>query len=339
MGPKILTTLQDPKYSSLDSLCMGPTFSTTVTLESILESLPENLRSLDLDVGRLSEQRRRTSCASRLGPPLHWEQEFQHVWETLPVSLRKLSLRFAKNSNDKAGLLALARTLPHSSSSSLSLETLDLRNNQMDDEVAIALASALSSSPNTIRHVILSFNTIANEGAIALAEALNSSQLISLDLSHNVAIDDAAVGALCRALETNTQLKELNLHGCNISNTGIECLLECLKLSNFSLQRVHLTSRRPIRHDREATTTISTTMDQSTQEERRALLQQLEYWLSLNRAGRQLVVQRGEQGEVPVALWPRVFARESKPNTVLSFKGPHELFFLLKENPSLFDNP
>ena len=82
------------------------------------------------------------------------------------------------------------------------------------------------------------------------------------------------------------------------------------------------------------------TEQQAVQEqgERKELIQQVEYWLSLNRVGRQLV-QRGNQRGVPLALWPLILAKKPLPNvsSVSAFKGPHELFFLLQENPELFD--
>ena len=349
VGPTILHSLQHEQYAGLEELWLGPIFSSTVTIASLVASLTAaattspRLAKLDLDLTRIAE--RRTSCGSSGSsgsgsghPDFCWEDEMRCLIQGLPSCLHHLSLRF---SNGDIGIQALAAALPRHNKGLISL---DLRSNRMSDDGAVALAHALRQAPlhKSLQSLIVSWNDIGSSGAIALAQALPYTQLKRLDLSCNKSIDDMAVQALCAALTTNVHLQDLNLFQCsNITEIGVKSLLTVLEEHNDILENIHLKPKRPIRHDPRAavaamrstydsttthqpsstsTSTITTTSttsrndnnndDKKRKETLDMLLVKLEHWLLLNRSGRQFL-RASNQTDIAIGLWPFLLAKST----------------------------
>ncbi|CAB9508620.1 NLR family, CARD domain containing 3 [Seminavis robusta] len=358
VGPKILNSLQ--QETSLQHLWLGPTFSSSVTLDKIAEILSQSqLRSLDLDLSLMAASSTTTSCnGSRRSNKATLEtNDWTCAMECFVAqlsSVEKLCLRLP--TRQEGVVLACIQGLATGlTCSNAGVKTLDLRSNRMDDQAAMVLAAALPQM-TSVRHLILTWNRIGSVGAEALAKALNHSRLERLDLSHNPALDDTAAVALSRALQTNTRLQVLNLSGCTgiTVQGGLAKLVECLgstkhnniNHNNVTLEHIYWKNQRPTRHDprmaaaAESTATATRT-NQNTDD--KDILQAMEYYLSLNRAGRRLLIHsKIGQEKVSIAVWPHVLAKTASVNKSSLIgrpaTGPHELFYLLRQNPGLFEH-
>jgi Ran GTPase-activating protein (RanGAP) involved in mRNA processing and transport len=147
-----------------------------------------------------------------------------------------------------------------------------------------------------------------------------------LDLGFNW-LGDEEVQDICEGLCKNTALRELNLYGCHrISNKGLKTILRCLKQHNTSLHKIGL---------------------QAFDEEGKRIIEEISYWVKLNRAGRyliksclapsaisseqdnqsndqQLFVQSGDSvAPAPMALWPRALEKSNK--------DPDPIYHLVRE--------
>merc|ERR1712157_549391 len=88
------------------------------------------------------------------------------------------------------------------------------------------------------------------------------------DLGYNW-LGNQEIQDICTGLRKNTTLRELNLYGCHrISHKGMKTILRCLQLHNTSLHKICL---------------------QAFDEEGQQLIEEIDYWLKLNRAGRFLI--------------------------------------------------
>ena len=136
--------------------------------------------------------------------------------DALTAELPLQQLDMSGNSIRDPGTDAIARALnrgaaPH-------LMKLNLKNNDLNDEAAVALAGA---SHSTLEWLNLSSNQIADGGGIALASALTTRRFGSLrrlSLDHN-RLGDEAMGALAAALEApeGNGLEELYVE-CNLAS-------------------------------------------------------------------------------------------------------------------------
>jgi len=394
VGPTILHSLHEKE--NLENVLLGPIFSSTVTVASIVASLPSTLKSLDLDLTRLSG-RRSSSCsggnASSASGEFCWSKEMGILVQGLPASLEHLSLRFPRHNhsnnsnpanqpisnNDDTetdiGVVALAESFIHKKTIAC-VKTLDLRGNHLGDRGVIALAGAVRHIPY-LQNLILSWNDIGSDGFIALAETLHckKNKLKELDVSFNKHLHfDKTLKAFSRALQTNVHLKNLSISNCtqDLDIAALESLLDCVKQHNFTIEHIHLDrSRRPMRHDPRAASSSTaeavdsgnaagdgpaTEADNNQSMLRREeggrkprksvdeLLRDLEYYLSLNRAGRWLLdndvdreSQRKCNKKIPVGIWPHILAKK-QPRSV-SFpsisSAPNAMFYFLRERPDL----
>jgi hypothetical protein len=119
----------------------------------------------------------------------------------------------------------LAQSLPR-----LTVVKLDLSNNYIGANGAIALAEALPTSKVT--HIDLYFNNIGASGAIALAEALSTSKVTYINLDNNN-IGDSGTIALAEALPTS-KVTHINLCNNNIGASGAIALAEALPTSKVT---------------------------------------------------------------------------------------------------------
>jgi Ran GTPase-activating protein (RanGAP) involved in mRNA processing and transport len=149
-------------------------------------------------------------------------------------NLRKLSLWF-KDANQQ-WIVASGNLLQNPQSK---LKELDLDDNDIDDEGAIALANGLATN-STLKRLSLEENDdITNIGWLALAMSMlnPNSSIEQLNLSCKD-IDDEAAAALANALVTSTKLKDLDLESNpSISNDGWRTFFNILQnSSNIALE-------------------------------------------------------------------------------------------------------
>jgi Ran GTPase-activating protein (RanGAP) involved in mRNA processing and transport len=131
-----------------------------------------------------------------------------------------------------AGAAALAVALRRSTT----LRELFLYRNDIQEEGAIAVASALMPLANTsLRRLHLHCNDIGNGGAFALSRSLRfNTTLTELFLDSN-SIGDAGGRALASALETNKTLRCLSVSWNYIGADGGECFANVLQNHNSTL--------------------------------------------------------------------------------------------------------
>merc|ERR1712194_562130 len=114
------------------------------------------------------------------------------------------------------GALKLADTMTEIGPNS-SLEYLDLRDNNINQQGACALAATLKTN-SALQRLSLALNSIGVDGALGLSAPLGAMRtvgLICLDLDF-CDIRELGVQRLATALETNQTLEELNL-----ANNGV----------------------------------------------------------------------------------------------------------------------
>jgi len=104
---------------------------------------------------------------------------------------------------------ALCQPKPHSS-----INSVDLSNCQLDDEIALQIASHILELPVSLRRLNLSGNKITDVGAAALAKTLAASGLQELDLSSN-RFTKVGVLAFCEHIPSYRHLKVLRLEDNN----------------------------------------------------------------------------------------------------------------------------
>ena len=235
-------------------------------------------------------------------------------------------MRF-ENNHDEVGALAVAEALKYHPE----LETLDLRGNRIQDMGIVSLVEAMESGDTPrLRNLILGTNRFGLEGCQALARVLDVCQLECLDLNCVEGINDDCLSLFARALYSNFHVKELNLFGCtSVTEAGARCLLECLQNNNHTLQYVNLKPKISAIATQgmliqEAN--ISASYDQ--------VMRQIEYWLSLNRAGRCLLHDDNAE-QIPPGLWAHILAKKPRPNTLYPSSGHDEIYFHLRETPDI----
>ncbi|XP_077101927.1 NACHT, LRR and PYD domains-containing protein 12-like isoform X3 [Siphateles boraxobius] len=149
--------------------------------------------------------------------------------------LRELDL--SENKIGAKGLKLLSDGLkdPH-----CKLEKLTLRYCEITDEGCAALASALRSNSH-LRELDLSWNKIGDGGLTLLSVGLKDPhcKLEKLRLD-NCNITDEGCAALASALRSNSHLRELNLSGNKLQDSGVNLLSGGLKDPNCSLEKLML---------------------------------------------------------------------------------------------------
>ncbi|KAF9177180.1 hypothetical protein BGZ51_009033, partial [Haplosporangium sp. Z 767] len=156
--------------------------------------------------------------------------------ETLKTNTTLTTLDLGNNSIKDNGALALSDALKTNST----LITLNLGNNSIGDKGAVALSDALKTN-STLITLNLRFNSIGVNGAVALSDVLKTnSTLTTLNLEKNSIGDNGAV-ALSDALKVNSTLITLNLRFNSIGDKGAVVLSEALK-TNSTLTTLNLGS-------------------------------------------------------------------------------------------------
>lgn len=119
---------------------------------------------------------------------------------------------------------------------------LNLSMNDVEDGGAVAISSALASSP-TLRDLDLSSNrSIGTVGWKAFSSCFRTSQLVNLDLSVN-GINDEAATSLSHSLMNVPTLKTLKLTGLDaVTANGWRAVLSALAHPNSSLEELKIDS-------------------------------------------------------------------------------------------------
>jgi hypothetical protein len=294
----------------VEELWLGPVFESSQTVLIAIASLPMSVTHLDLDL------RNALHLLPQAMPLLFGKHH-----------LKTLSLRLYGD----AGAVELAKWMNQNPN----LERLDLRGNRIGSMGARNIIDAIMAyglhhnNSNSLTHLNLSCNCILHGDRIGELLAVNST-LESLDLGFNwlgnEEVEDICNIGLCK----NTSLRELNLYGNHrISHKGMRLILRCLQEHNTSLHKIGL---------------------QAFDEEGKQLIEEINYWLKLNKAGRYLIksclaspsllvvsMEQGNQSDdqqppchksdresvVPIGLWPRVLEKSNK--------DPDSIFHLVRE--------
>ncbi|XP_056326881.1 NACHT, LRR and PYD domains-containing protein 3-like [Danio aesculapii] len=122
------------------------------------------------------------------------------------------------------------------------LERLRLRGCEITQEGCSAVTSALKSNPSHLRELDLAQNPLGDLGVKNLSDLLMNPQckLERLYLCH-CSITENQCFILTSALKSNpSHLRELNLNGNKIKNTGVNYLCDVLKDSRCKLERLRL---------------------------------------------------------------------------------------------------
>ncbi|CAG5119929.1 unnamed protein product, partial [Candidula unifasciata] len=150
-------------------------------------------------------------------------------------NLQKLRLR--SNNLTWSGCYVIAEGL----SRNLCLNVLDLSRNTVGDEGVQALAKFLPES--SVTEVSLENCGITSAGCDALADLLtHCKRLKHLDISTNILLD-AGICKLAKALERTSSLQNLGLNMCGITNDGFSILLDVLE-KNTSIIHMKLCYNR-----------------------------------------------------------------------------------------------
>ncbi len=148
------------------------------------------------------------------------------------TQLQTLGIR--DNDIDSESAVALADGLK----SCPQLQTLGIRDNDIDSESAVALADGLKSCTN-LQTLHISVNSIGSVGTVALADGLKScTNLQTLHISDNIIGSEGAV-ALADSLKSCTYLQTLNIGVNNIDSEGAVALADSLK-SCTNLQTLNI---------------------------------------------------------------------------------------------------
>ena len=128
--------------------------------------------------------------------------------------------------------------LAHAFGTFLQIQTVTLERKNINDVIAVILASVLKAS-TTVKKLDLSGNNIGDAGAAGLSGCLKcTTSLSELYLCDNN-IGDAGAAGLGECLKCTTSLSELYLSDNNIGDAGAAALVEGLKC-NTSLSKLNL---------------------------------------------------------------------------------------------------
>ncbi|KAG1925224.1 NLR family CARD domain-containing protein, partial [Pimephales promelas] len=220
------------------------------TLASALTSNPSHLIELDLTgndpgesgVKQLNDLLQDPDCQLKtlrfLSPAA--EEACQYVNRVMgenPFLQRKLNLSKHKLGDTQVNQIAALLQDKH-----FQLNTLTLRYCDMTDEGCSDVTSALKLNLSHLRELDLSWNKLGDSGVKNLSDLLMNPQfkLEKLHLSYCSITEEQSL-ILTSALKSNTShLRELNLSGNKLGNSGVKHLCAVLKDSHCKLERLSL---------------------------------------------------------------------------------------------------
>ncbi|XP_052392324.1 NACHT, LRR and PYD domains-containing protein 3 isoform X2 [Carassius gibelio] len=246
---QIAALLQD-KHCKLNTLTLRFCYLTDEgcsALTSALKSNPSQLRELDLSGNQLGDCGLKNICDLLMNPQCNLEKlelcgcsiKEKHCYllssalRLNPSHLRELDLSGNELKNTRVKHLCDALKDAH-----CKLERLRLRYCDMTHECCSALTSALKSNPSHLRELNLSGNKLGDSGVENLGDLLMNPQcnVEILDLCE-CSITEEQCLTLSSVLKS-THLRELDLSGNKMKNTGVNHLCDVLKDSHFKLERL-----------------------------------------------------------------------------------------------------
>ncbi|KAI4794631.1 hypothetical protein KUCAC02_031941 [Chaenocephalus aceratus] len=218
-------------------------------LASALKSDPSHLRDLDLSgnplkdsgVERLSSGLKSPACrleALRLSYCSLSEISCSALASALKSNLHLRVLDLSWNALKDSDVERLRDLLQ---GPACRLQTLSLRDCSLSEISCSALASALKSDPSHLRDLDLSGNPLKDSGVERLSSALKSPacRLEALSL-RGCWLSEISCSALASALKSNLHLRDLDLSGNALKDSGVELLRDLLQGPACRLQTLRI---------------------------------------------------------------------------------------------------
>ncbi|KAI4788427.1 hypothetical protein KUCAC02_035859 [Chaenocephalus aceratus] len=218
-------------------------------LASALKSDSSHLRDLDLSwnalqdsgVERLSPGLKSPACrleALRLRSCSLSEISCSALASALKSNLHLRDLNLSWNALKDSGVELLRDLLQ---GPACRLQTLRLRDCSLSEISCSALASALKSDSSHLRDLDLSENALKDSGVERLSSALKSPacRLEALSL-RACSLSEISCSALASALKSNLHLRDLDLSGNALKDSGVELLRDLLQGPACRLQTLRL---------------------------------------------------------------------------------------------------
>ncbi|GAQ83189.1 hypothetical protein KFL_001390070 [Klebsormidium nitens] len=175
-------------------MALADMLKSVIYIANVLQQSNRALQKLNLDNPRLFSLQEETAS---------------HIARMLANTSSLQEVKLGKHAMRDAGLETL---LTYGMIRNKSIDSLDLRCNQISETSAANLARLLGESPN-LRTLNLACNRIGDAGAAGLAEGLLlTPSLTSLDLSH-CSIKDSGLLSIAEALKLNRTVIHLKLWG------------------------------------------------------------------------------------------------------------------------------
>ncbi|XP_056304433.1 uncharacterized protein LOC130216564 [Danio aesculapii] len=222
-----------------------------VILTSALNSNPSHLRELNLSWNNLGDSGVKNLSDFLMNPQCRLEKlqlrgsfmtyegcsAVTSALNSNPSHLRELNL--SGNNLGDSGVKNLSDFLMNPR---CRLEKLLVCGCSITEEQCVILTSALNSNPSHLRELNLSWNNLGDSGVKNLSDFLMNPQCRLEKLLLCVcSITEEQCVFLTSALRSNpSHLRELNLTGNQIQNTGFNHICDILKNSQFKLQRLKL---------------------------------------------------------------------------------------------------
>ncbi|XP_051735687.1 NACHT, LRR and PYD domains-containing protein 12-like isoform X4 [Ctenopharyngodon idella] len=265
-GVKHLCDVLKDSHCKLERLSLSLCYMTDEgcsALTSALKSNPSHLRELNLSWNNLGDSGVKNLSDLLMNPQFKLEKldlsycsitEKQCVILTSALKSNPSHLRELNLSGNKLGNTGVKNLSDLLMNPQFKLEKLQLSCCYMTDEGCSALTSALKSNPSHLRELNLSWNNLGDSGVKNLSDLLMNPQFkleklelsspppspMLLNLSY-CSITEKQCVILTSALKSNpSHLRELNLSGNELGNTGVKHLCDVLKDSHCKLERLSL---------------------------------------------------------------------------------------------------
>ncbi|XP_060786605.1 NACHT, LRR and PYD domains-containing protein 12-like isoform X3 [Neoarius graeffei] len=277
-GVKCLCTVLENPHCKLETLGLwgcGVSDKGCAALSSALRSNPSHLRELDLTNNNLGDSGVKRLCAVLENPhckleKLRWwlfkdpsvlagrvwacedtppHQSVHSDCESPSEAQRSLWIQLVSCDTIKGRSAEALVSVLNSKTSSLrelrlTVKTLDLTNNKLEDSGVKRLCAVLENPHCKVETLRLCDCGVSDEGCAALSSALrsNPSHLRQLDLSKNN-LGDSGVKRLCAVLENlHCKLETLKLCDCGVSDEGCAALSSALRSNPSHLRELDLTN-------------------------------------------------------------------------------------------------